>query len=124
MSETNPFSHFSDKQFWNLNANLKRGEVAFQMLEESGHTSSTEVRIDFWFECPERAAADRLVAFLSDETDFELEVVEEDGVCVKGTTQLTPLTKQMLMEWTFWMCSAGANNGDCYFEGWGTTSPG
>jgi hypothetical protein len=71
------------------------------------------------------AEADQLVAFLHEETDYEVRACERPGDVdaepdwvVIGTTQPTPVSLELLDDWCEWMIAAGAAEGPCAFDGW------
>jgi hypothetical protein len=116
-----PFANFSDAQFANYERQMDMNPMTFGRLTELGLTPNTLVRLDFAYECSSEAAADLLLQHLRGETDYELSINRDDGIEVRGTTQLTGITRDILKQWLFWMCRAGVEHGDCVFDGWGTS---
>jgi hypothetical protein len=94
-------------------------------LQGHGATEQTELRLDFSYNAPNRESADGLVAFLREETDYEIRVESHGSVLrrkwrVEGTTQVTRISQEILDEWVTWMVIAGKEKA-CDFDGWGTS---
>ena len=84
-----------------------------------------ELRLGFIYLAPGEAEGDSLVAFLRAETDYEVELHQQQtGLhaertwLVVGATQPTYLTLEIIDEWVEWMVAAGASAGPCAFDGW------
>lgn len=97
--------------------------LTFGRLTELGLTPDTLVEIDFVYDCPSEAAADILLNHLRNETDYETNITRDARIEVRGTTQPTRITLDILNRWVLWMCRAGVEHGDCVFDGWGTAIP-
>ena len=74
---------------------------------------------------PGEAEARSLVTFLRGETDYDVQAFERrEGMdentpwLAVGLTQPTPLSLDLVREWTVWMVAAGAEKGPCAFDGW------
>ncbi|MDO9352954.1 MAG: ribonuclease E inhibitor RraB [Solirubrobacteraceae bacterium] len=98
------------------------------VLQEHGVDSDTELKLDFFYDAPTEERATELVAFLRLETDYEVDVdfaqsAERRTWSVVGTTHPTAVTKEILQEWVRWMIAAGAEYGECRFDGWGASLP-
>ncbi len=109
-----------------LEHQLERNREAWADLREHGVQDGSELRLGFLYVAPGVAEADQLVAFLREETDYEVQSrrrpgdnddAESDWV-VLGTTQPTPVALELLDEWCEWMIAAGAAEGPCAFDGW------
>lgn len=87
--------------------------------------NSTLLRIDFFYDAPGRREAEGLVEFLRASTDYDVSASRGQrsglrrGWHVSGTTQPTPVSKEIFEGWIRWMVLAGAQNGECRFDGWG-----
>lgn len=97
-------------------------------LSQSGVTEESEVTLSFTFAAPSEAGADALVAYLRLETNYDVDpdhglVVPGPGGktawSVVGRTHSMTLTAEALSAWVEWMVAAGAEYGECRFEGWG-----
>ena len=118
-----PFAKFSDAQFANYERQMDMNPLTFGRLSELGLTPEASVRLDFAYECPSKAAADSLLKHLRAETDYDLSIAQDDGTEIRGTTQPTSITLDILNRWVFWMCQVGVEHSDCIFDGWGTSLP-
>ena len=112
-----------------LELQLRANRDIWASLREHGVGADTELRLGFVYVAPGEAEAQGLVAFLREETDYDLEARSrpgdgdrepdgEDEWVVIGTTQPTPVTLELLDDWTEWMVAAGAAEGPCAFDGW------
>jgi len=109
-----------------LEHQLERNREIWADLREQGVQDGSELRLGFLYVASGVADADQLVAFLHEETDYEVRVRERPGDeaeaepdwIVIGTTQPTPVTLELLDEWCEWMIAAGAAEGPCAFDGW------
>ena len=96
----------------------------WRILQDHGVTLAPEVRLEFVYRAPDRAAALRLQHFLEDQTDYDV-AVQSSGSSrqkqwiVAGTTRPTGISPDFLDQWVDWMIAAGLER-DCEFEGWGT----
>jgi hypothetical protein len=95
-----------------------------------GVTMETPLRLDFAYAAPGEEEANQLSGFLRRETDYTVHVnfAQEGAVSsrvwfVEGNTNETQLSLDTLNEWVRWMVLAGAENGDCEFDGWGAHLP-
>jgi regulator of RNase E activity RraB len=84
-----------------------------------------ELRLGFIYLAPGETEGESLVAFLRGETDYEVELHQqqtglhsEPTWLVVGATQPTYLTLEILDQWVEWMVAAGASAGPCAFDGW------
>ena len=89
-------------------------------LLRHGVTEATELRLEFTYDAPDAHAAEILVSFLRQETDYD---VKSEGDVVNGTTQRTTISPEILDEWVSWMVAAGHEYGYCKFDGWRTMLP-
>ena len=109
-----------------LDHQLERNREVWAELREQGVSDDDELRLGFIYVAPGVAEADQLVAFLREQTDYEMSARlrpgDEDGAdpdwLVIGTTQPTPVTLELVDEWCEWMIAAGAAEGPCAFDGW------
>jgi hypothetical protein len=120
----------SDLPHWTaatLASQLEFTPVTWAALQEHGVTEASSLALDFFYEAPGEDEAQALVAFLQAGTDYD---VKADSTktgkffsklewAVNGTTQAQALTLLTLNEWVEWMVLAGAENGECKFDGWG-----
>ncbi|MDP1850446.1 MAG: hypothetical protein Q8K79_21835 [Solirubrobacteraceae bacterium] len=109
-----------------LEQQLSRNQEIWAGLRERGLADESELRLGFVYIAPGVAEADQLVAFLRQETDYEVSTRERPGEddaedpdwVVIGTTQPTPVSLELLDDWCEWMIAAGASEGPCAFDGW------
>ena len=118
-----PFAKFSDAQFSNYERQMDMNPLTFARLTGLGPTPETPVRLDFAYECQSEASAGSLLEYLREETDYNLTLSRDGGITLRGTTQPTAISLDILQQWVFWMCRAGVEHGDCRFDGWGTPLP-
>jgi hypothetical protein len=108
---------------------LRRNRDTWASLQEHGLDVDAELRLGFVYVAPGEPEARALLAFLRDETDYDLEARSRPGDrhgapdgeeqwVVIGTTQPTPVTLELLDDWVQWMIAAGASEGPCAFDGW------
>jgi Regulator of ribonuclease activity B len=102
---------------------LAMNEQTWAGLQEHGLTEESEVRLDFFYNAPTPSAADELAAFLQEQTDYEVSANADSVYSVVGSTQPTTLDLDKLNEWVKWMVAAGAEVGECEFDGCGTKVP-
>jgi len=109
-----------------LEHQLERNRDVWARLREHGLEDDDELRLGFIYVAPGEAEAEGLVAYLREETDYELSArlrpgddgeIEPDWVVI-GTTQPTPVTLEVIDDWCEWMIAAGAAEGPCAFDGW------
>ena len=104
-----------------LELQLHKNRELWAGLQERG--AGSELRLGFIYAAPGEPEARKLVGFLRAETDYEVDARSrgddgEDAWFVIGTTQPTPVTLELLDDWTEWMIAAGAAEGPCAFDGW------
>jgi hypothetical protein len=92
-------------------------------LQQQGAGDEPELRLTFAYVAPGEAEAEQLAAFLEAETDYELHVRRRGRIggrrwFVAGATQPAPVSLDTLDAWTGWMIAAGAQHGQCAFDGW------
>jgi hypothetical protein len=106
---------------------IRMNRETWAALQAHGVDEDTELKLDFFYFAPGETEAQKLAAFLYDETDYDVEAKPPSGDVqswmVVGTTQPTTLTPGILDEWVQWMVVAGARNGGCEFDGWGAEVP-
>jgi hypothetical protein len=110
-----------------LDHHLERNREIWAALTEQGIGEESALRLGFLYIAPGVAEADQLVAFLSQETDYDVKArsrpgedpgeTEPDWVVI-GTPQPTPVSLDMIDDWCEWMIAAGAAEGPCAFESW------
>lgn len=101
-----------------LGTHLARTEAMWPILAEHGVDEDDELRLEFFFDAPGEAPARALAAFLERERDYAVEVDDEDGWSVNGSTVSMPVSPARLDAWVRWMVAAASEHG-CEFEGWG-----
>jgi hypothetical protein len=109
----------------NLARQLAWTKETWSRLVDHGLTPSTEVELDFTFATSDRQKATDLAEYLREETDYEVGTVSSGGFLsktwfVKGKTQPTRISLEVLEQWVAWMVAAGQDH-DCMFDGWGTS---
>lgn len=123
----------ADRPAWfdeTLTRQLAMNPRTWAALQEHGVDEATELRLDFFYAAPDEAAAASLAAFLRDETDYDVTVdavkkgmLSRKQWSVGGSTQPTRLSAEILDQWVEWMVAAGAQAGECVFDGWGAQVP-
>src|SRR5689334_15035007 len=88
---------------------IKMNARTWATLQSYGVGETTEITLDFFYDAPSEHSAWELAAFLRQETDYEVRVTK-DGV--KGSTQPTLVSLEILNQWVSWMISAGAEHGE------------
>jgi hypothetical protein len=114
-----------------LEEQLSRNRDIWAGMREQGVADGSELRLGFRYVAADVAGADQLVAFLHEQTDYEVrsrvrpddddEEANADGEpewIVVGTTQPTAVSAELLDDWCEWMIAAGATEGPCAFDGW------
>ena len=96
----------------------------WRALEENGLRNDQEVELDFFYYCSDGKGANFLKDFLERETDYQASVRpapdgREQAWSVRGKTQKTVITPEILDKWVEWMILAGQEF-KCDFDGWGT----
>ena len=109
-----------------LSLQLRTNREIWVALQEHA-AGDAELRLGFRYLAPGEAEARSLVAFLGEETDYDIEARPDDNDpaengdgswLVIGTTQPTPVSLELLDSWVEWMIAAGAVEGPCAFDGW------
>jgi hypothetical protein len=106
---------------------LEMNAQTWRALRARGVTEQSTLTLDFSYFAPDGAAAERLRTFLVDETDYTVQVHQQKkgllrkAWIVEGRTQPTPVSLGLLNDWVRWMAAAGAEKGQCIFDGWGTS---
>ena len=108
-----------------LELQLAMNVQTWNVLRQHGVTEQTDLRLDFSYDAPTRAAADKLVKLLRDETDYTVAEPSpsDTGYLVSGTTQETQVSLDILNQWVEWMHAAGRQSDGCEFDGWGAQVP-
>jgi hypothetical protein len=109
-----------------LEEQLRRNRVLWTGLREHGLGEKDELRLGFVYVAAGQAPAEHLVAYLREETDYELSVRPRPGEAAQaepefvviGTTQPARVSLELLDDWCEWMIAAGAAEGPCAFDGW------
>ncbi len=106
-----------------VNVQLLHNLQIWGELQEHGAGDEVELRLTFAYLAAGEAEAERLAAFLRQETDYELYVRRQGRVgkrewFVAGATQPETLTLYTINAWTEWMIAAGAEHGPAAFDGW------
>jgi len=111
-----------------LEQHLSRNRDIWAGLREHGLEDDGELRLGFLYVAPGEEEAQRLVAFLLQEADYDVEArprpgddeAQPEGTdwIVIGTTQPTLVSLDLLDDWCEWMIAAGATEGPCAFDGW------
>jgi len=94
-------------------------------LQKHGVTEDSQLRLDFFYNAPNRRAAEALVALLQEQTDYDVHAVSTGSLIhrrwrVEGATQSTSVSAEILDQWVTWMVAAGREQA-CEFDGWGAT---
>ena len=108
-----------------LEKQLAMNRQTWAALQKHGATEESELRLEFFFNAPNRKAADRLYAPLQELTDYDAKVISDGPFLhrkwrVEGTTQNTKISPAILDQWVTWMVTAGKET-SCDFDGWGTS---
>jgi hypothetical protein len=95
----------------------------WNQLVKLGITDETELVLGFVFLAPDEAAAQQLVAFLTEETDYDVEARSQGKGrkaewVVAGVTKPAAVSLEMINAWVEWMIAAGVAHGPCAFDGW------
>jgi hypothetical protein len=95
----------------------------WNQLGKLGITEETELVLGFVFLAPDEAAARRLIGFLEQETDYEVQARSTGRGrnaqwVVAGVTQPAAVSLETINAWVEWMVAAGVANGPCAFDGW------
>lgn len=106
-----------------VNVQLLQNIHIWGRLQEQGVDEQTELRLTFAYLAAGEQEAQRLVAFLEAQTDYELFVRSQGRIgkrrwFVAGATQPAALSLDTLNAWTAWMIAAGAEHGPAAFDGW------
>lgn len=109
-----------------LEHQLSRNRDIWARLREHGLEHDSELRLGFVYVAPSEGEAEALVAYLREQTDYEVNArlrpgddgdAEPDWAVI-GSTQPTPISLELLDDWCEWMIAAGAAEGPCAFDGW------
>jgi len=108
-----------------LDLQLRANPGILEKMGKLGVSEQTELRLAFIYLAPGRKEAERLVAFLGQETDYDVEIreqakgfFEKTQLLVLGATQTTTISLETVNAWVEWMVAAGAAEGPCAFDGW------
>lgn len=109
-----------------LEQQLSLNRDIWARLREHGLEHDSEVQLGFIYLAPGEEEAEALVAYLREETDYEVsgrlrpgdEAAGKPDWVVIGTTQPTRISLELLDDWCEWMIAAGAAEGPCAFDGW------
>lgn len=104
-----------------LERQLAMNVRTWNALRQHGVTEQTDLRLDFSYDAPTRAAADKLTRLLRDETDYDVfePRASDSGFVVSGATQETKVSLDILNQWVDWMHAAGRQSDGCAFDGRG-----
>lgn len=108
-----------------LRKQLAMTHQTWAALQSHGVTEESKLRLDFFYYASSREAADKLCAFLREQTDYDVKI-ESSGSFLRrrwrleGNTQETAVSPKILEQWVTWMVTAGK---ECSsdFDGWGTS---
>ncbi len=109
-----------------LEQQLSRNRDLWAGLREHGLADDAQLRLGFIYVAAREAEAQRLAAFLHEETDYDVQArprpdddpaAEGDWIVI-GTTRPTPVSLELIDDWCEWMIAAGAAEGPCAFDGW------
>lgn len=106
-----------------LEVQLMANPAIWHRLGLQGITEETPLQLGFLFLAPEESAADALVGFLAEETDYEVQGRRQGKGraaqwVVAGVTQPAAVSLETINAWVQWMVAAGVANGPCAFDGW------
>lgn len=108
-----------------LDLQLRTNPDRWRSLRAQGIDDGSELRLGFVYLAPGHAEAEQLVAFLREQTDYEVDArgqrsgrLHRRTWLVIGATQPAGITLEILDEWVQWMVAAGAAEGPCAFDGW------
>ena len=108
-----------------LDLQLLVNATLWKQLRDLGVDEQTQLRLGFVYLAPGEEEAERLAAFLREQTDYEVLTrrrrkgfFEDPEWLVAGATQPAPLALETIDAWTEWMIAAGAAEGPCAFDGW------
>ena len=108
-----------------LDLQLRANPAIWKRMGELGVDEQTQLRLGFTYLAPGAQEAERLAAFLGEQTDYEVQVRERPTArlrtkewLVLGATQPTTVTLETIDAWVEWMIAAGAAEGPCAFDGW------
>lgn len=106
-----------------LEVQLLANPGIWNQLVTLGITEQTELLLGFVFLASDEAAAQRLVGFLGEETDYDVEARSQGKGrkaewVVAGVTKPAAVSLETINAWVEWMVAAGVANGPCAFDGW------
>jgi len=122
MADLNP--HFQAL----LDNQLEMNPQTWAALQGRGVDENTLLIIDFAFTAKGKAEAEALVSFLREKTTFSAIARAERGTSlrkrwiVRGRTQPSTSSLEMLNDWVTFMVKAGYTHA-CRFDGWGVEVP-
>lgn len=109
-----------------LSTQLRLNRQTWEALREHGVDEDSVLTLEFFYAAPSEESGRELKGFLADESGYQTEVVShKDGIFSKrrwmvvGSTRQPQLSLELLDEWVTWMVLAGAEHGECDFDGWG-----
>jgi len=102
---------------------LTMNEATWRALQKHGVDESTQLRLDFSYNAPDEASAKSLKTVLEEQTDYDVTIGSGGGMfrkkwSVSGSTQQTPVSREIIDQWVDWMVTAGLHQ-NCEFDGWG-----
>jgi regulator of ribonuclease activity B len=108
-----------------LEKQLTMNRQTWAALQRHGLTEDSKVRLDFFYNAPNREAANSLCALLQEQTDYAVRIETAGSFFrrrwrVEGRTQDTAVSPAILDQWVTWMVGAGKEH-SCDFDGWGTS---
>src|SRR5690242_5034754 len=91
-----------------LEEQLAMNRQTWAALQRHGLTEDRQIRLDFFYNAPNREAADRLCAVLQEQTDYDVKVETAGSFFrrywrVEGRTQDTAVSPAILDQWVTWM---------------------
>ncbi len=114
----------TDKHYEGILATqLAMNRHTWAALQQHGVTETSDLRLDFAYNAPSRAAAEALKSLIQEQTDYDVRVESGGSFLrrkwrVEGSTQKTTVSQDVLDQWVIWMVTAGKERA-CDFDGWG-----
>lgn len=97
---------------------LHMNAEALALLAEKGVQPGQKTRLDYTFVTESRTNAQKLAAFIEQETDYTAKVVNNDGEFeISGQTSEIELSLETVNAWVTWLVKEGRRF-DCTFDGW------